>query len=166
MKGEGNETENLEVKVALKQVVPKESRNAVAGVLRHLGAGDGGGKVNHDEAAEVQMLRGAISARAEMDNAICERLGIPPFGCDTADHLADEIEELRKDRARLSWLEGWLKENQYHYDLMLQSDFEDGVWFARFYRLEQGRIGLAIDRCEAKSNTVREAIDAAMKESQ
>lgn len=51
--------------------------------------------------AENANLRGTISARETMDNAICARLGLPPFGCDTADHLADDVEALRKDRDRL-----------------------------------------------------------------
>lgn len=58
-------------------------------------------------------LRGAIKAQEERNSAACERVGLPPFGCDTPDHLVDEIESLRAkleaaeaDTRRLDWLSG------------------------------------------------------------
>lgn len=46
-------------------------------------------------AAEVALLRDAITAQDERDLAASVRVGEIPFGCDTSDHLADVIMDLR-----------------------------------------------------------------------
>lgn len=50
---------------------------------------------------EVKTLRGAIAAQDARDLAACERVGIPPQGCDTADELADEVLGLKAELADL-----------------------------------------------------------------
>lgn len=46
-----------------------------------------------------QLLEGAASADAARNLAATERVGLPPFDCDTPEHLADEILELRTQLA-------------------------------------------------------------------
>lgn len=58
-------------------------------------------------AARVKALEGVIAASDRINNEVCERVGIPPFGCDTADHLADELEGLRQ---RIKTLEDALED--------------------------------------------------------
>lgn len=50
-------------------------------------------------AAEVERLRGAIAAQDDRDRAAAEMAGETFFGCDTSDHLADVILELRAQLA-------------------------------------------------------------------
>jgi DNA repair exonuclease SbcCD ATPase subunit len=45
--------------------------------------------------AENKLLKRSIKAQDERNLAATERVGLPPFDCDTPDHLADEIEALR-----------------------------------------------------------------------
>ena len=45
--------------------------------------------------AEIAELKQIVASQDAANLAATERVGMPPFGCDTADHLADEIEKLR-----------------------------------------------------------------------
>ncbi len=74
-----------------------------------------------------------------------------------------EQDAARKDTELLDWLEMWLTENRYRHDLALQSDEEDGVWFAKLYRHECGQLrGSPLDPTDGKPLTVRDAIRAAI----
>jgi hypothetical protein len=60
--------------------------------------------------AEVEKLQGAIRADEERSTRAAERVGAIPFGCDTADHLAELVLELRAqlaaERQRSEQLQG------------------------------------------------------------
>lgn len=77
------------------------------------------------------------------------------------DQVKADLAAAREDVARMDWLEKTVKEWLYHADISIQSDNEDGVWVTRLYRERQGKQGLAFDSSEAKTETVRAAIDAA-----
>ncbi len=49
---------------------------------------------------------------------------------------------------------------QYHEDISIMTDEEDGVWVARLYRHEQGFQAIPLDTNNTRTETVREAIDA------
>jgi len=51
--------------------------------------------------AANSLLKGAIKADDERLLQATKRINSPPWGCDTAEHLADEILELRAENARL-----------------------------------------------------------------
>lgn len=65
------------------------------------------------------------------------------------------------DTERWDFLEKWITENQYRYDVALQSDEEDGVWFSRFRRYDCGEIrGTSMEYSSPPPRTVRAAVDA------
>jgi len=51
--------------------------------------------------AEIELLRGAGRAADERQIAAAQKVGEPPFGCDTADHLADLLPEARAELERV-----------------------------------------------------------------
>jgi hypothetical protein len=78
--------------------------------------------------------------------------------------LEAENAELRKDKARLDWLGALVIEDQYDFDIAIQSDHEDGVWVSRIWRRNSGNLrGVALDGDADKTEDIRAAIDAAMK---
>ncbi len=76
--------------------------------------------------------------------------------------MRDALAEARKDTERLDWLEKQLDEWRYHADFAIQSDEEDGVWFARITRHHCGTLPQGIAYDDGKAETVRAAIDAAL----
>ena len=44
---------------------------------------------------KIELLRDAIAVQEERDRAAALRVGEPPMGCDTSDHLADIILDMR-----------------------------------------------------------------------
>ncbi len=75
----------------------------------------------------------------------------------------ERAEKAEADTGLLDWLEMWLTENRYQHDLALQSDEEDGVWFAKLHRHECGELrGSPLDPTDGKPLTVRDAIRAAI----
>lgn len=46
---------------------------------------------------ENRLLKDSIRVQDERDLRATERVGMPPWGCDTSEHLAEEIIELRAE---------------------------------------------------------------------
>jgi hypothetical protein len=67
----------------------------------------------------------------------------------------------RTDTDRLNWLDARVKNQSVYRDLVLASDWEDGVWLSEVRRGEY-RGALALDSSAAPLDSIREAIDAAM----
>ncbi len=79
----------------------------------------------------------------------------------TAEDVLRGVREAVEDRERIAKLEAWLADNLYHYDLAIQSDEEDGVWFAKLWRYECGELrGSPLDDSIDKPETIRAALDA------
>lgn len=84
--------------------------------------------------------------------------------CSDPWHKPRKPAEEHVDTQRLDWLEKQVKKHLYYSDIAIQSDEEDGVWFSQIYRRDCGELkGMSFDPTDSKTQTVREAIDAAMK---
>jgi hypothetical protein len=59
---------------------------------------------------ELDLQRGAARAQEERDRAATERVGEPPYGCDTSDHLADLLTAARKRIAELTERHAYLRD--------------------------------------------------------
>jgi hypothetical protein len=68
------------------------------------------------------------------------------------------------DSQMLDWLDNWMQEHQYYQDLVLHSDEEDGVWFARLERVNCGQLrgSIALEHSDPPPQTARGALRAAI----
>jgi len=102
--------------------------------------------------AELELLRGADRAAGERQIAAAQKVGEPPFGCDTADHLADLLLAARaelsqeRERNRLNVANADLEVREVHAELERVKEL---------FRLEAA----ARDSAEARAARLREALE-------
>lgn len=73
---------------------------------------------------------------------------------------ARELRELRADKRRLDWLESLLAYEVHYSDVMLQFDYEDGIWVSLHAKGLHGC--MPVSARNVKTDTLRAAIDDAM----
>jgi len=104
-----------------------------------------------------------VGYRIEHARHIRELLALVGKQAEEIKALKCEVAAMQDDKALLDWLESEMEKWRYHADFAIQSDEEDGVWFAKITRLHCGYLkGLPYEGNDSKSETVREAIAAAL----
>lgn len=120
--------------------------------------------------AEVKRLTAPLEdERLEMLCAVAKQVNYTDEqesdAVEAIDAIVAEIKRLRagEDTRLLDGFQKLFEKYRYREDISLMSDEEDGVWFARLYRHEQGITGaVSLDHSEDKAENVRAALRAAI----
>jgi hypothetical protein len=115
-------------------------------------------------APQCEPLPDMLGVLTQIDNYIT---GLPRYQGPGDEYevpaVSVQASEPHPDTVLLDFLERWLQDNLYHFDLAIQSDEEDGIWFTQIWRYESGVLhGVALDTDATPKTTIRAAI-AAMK---